>query len=531
MPDHSAGTSGPDEATGGGLSERPSGPSRGPSHEEVVRGAVRGFVLLMTRTIGIQLMAFAASVGIARLISPTDFGLFAIAVSIQQVSVFVVYAGLPASLIRQETEPTDAEQRAAAGFGLLVAGALSGSTLLAAFVLLPRLGVDSTVAKTIAISCLALPLLAARMVPVALLTRELRFDRTVLIDITYRAALYVVALIAAFAGMGIYGLASAIPISALLSSALASRLRPWARGFRLDFEIVSEYARFGLQAGAFRLLYNLAEVAAVSSLALIASPAMAGFYALSRRAMGLPFAATAALQRVGFPALARIEEGGVRARQTAKAIAVSAVGMSLPLALLVGAAQPLVTLIFGSRWLPAADIMILSAAGLMVYASFGSVLSGRALADGEARPPLVAVTAQIIATLALFAVLVPAGGASGAGIALAAAYLGFSAVMFVRFDDPETRHAAGTVLRALVVGAIAAGVGQVVRIDGDLVEGGTALVASAGAWLLCARLLTGTELSSLTSLLRRHLRPVRGPEATGLELGPTEVEAADPIGR
>jgi lipopolysaccharide exporter len=489
-----------------------------------VGDAVRGSVMLMGRSMAGQLIAFVATIGIARLVSPAEFGLFAIALAVENAAAMIVYAGLPASLIRQEHAPTPAEQHAVAGFTLSLSCLVSGVALLVGFVVLPLAGLESTIAKLIGISCLALPLLAMRMIPAVLLSRDLRFERVALIQITSRLVLYGTALAAAAVGFGVYGLAAAIPASALASSVLASRLSPWSRGFSLDLGIVSGFARFGAKVSAFRLSNFLFELLLITILTAAGSAALAGFYAISRRVLALPFSAIGSLQTVGLPALSRVKAGATRTRQAAKAIGVSATAVGLPLALLVGAAAPLISLVFGARWLPASDILIVSSAGLMVFASFGGVVTGRALADGNPGAPLSAAMAQIGVAAILAVLLVPPLGAWGAGIAVASGYLLFGAVLLARFHDLETRRAAWTVLRALLVAALAAGCGQVIRVGDGLTELAFALAASGAAWLLLSLILTRSETKLLLSLLRRHLLYGRRREAgADLEPGPAEV--------
>ena len=297
---------------------------------------------------------------------------------------------------------------------------------------LPWLGADATVAKLIAIACLALPILAVRMVPIILLNRDLRFERVAAIDIVSRIALYGFALSAAALGFGVYGLACAIPVSAVVSYLITSRIRGWSRGFSVDMRTMPGLARFGFQVSAYQLLTFGFEVVLIALLAAVGSPALAGFYALSRRVLGLPLKAVSVLQRVGFPAFARLEPGPARTRQMAKATVVSATAMGFALAVVVGSAEPLVSLAFGPRWLPAVNIMTISAVGLLMFTSLGGVIAGRALADGQARVPLIAVLLQIASSVALVFALVPRLGADGAGVAIAFGYVLFSGVLVVR---------------------------------------------------------------------------------------------------
>jgi O-antigen/teichoic acid export membrane protein len=213
-------------------------------------------------------------------------------------------------------------------------------------------------------------------------------------------------------------------------------------------------------------------------------------------------------------AFSRLGAGTERGRRMAQATALSAVGLGAPLAVLVGSVQPAISVLFGNRWLPAADIIILSAPGLLVFASMGAVIASRAIADGNVRSPTLAAVIRIAASLCLAAVLAPRLGAAGAGIALSVGYLLYSGLLFARFHDAERWRAASSVLRPLLVAAVAAAAGQALRVGDGAVELAVAIAASGTVWIALALLLTRVELLSIIRLLREHLgrAPARAPE-------------------
>ncbi len=116
---------------------------------------------------------------------------------------------------------------------------------------------------------------------------------------------------------------------------------------------------------------------------------MAGFYGMARRLFSLPFAAMAALQRVGMTALAQMPSEAERSRQTANGVAVGMLAVGLPMAMIAGAAEPLVSLAFGARWIPAAHMTVLASPGVLLFAGAGTLILSRRLADGDARTPLI----------------------------------------------------------------------------------------------------------------------------------------------
>jgi lipopolysaccharide exporter len=474
----------------------------------LVRGAVRGAVILLGRNLGVQVLAFGATVVLARLLSPSEFGAFAVASVIQQSGMVLVNFGLPAALIRRPGPPTRDELRAVSGF-VLVAGTLVALTAsLIAFALIPSLGESSEIAKLAAVACFSLPVLGVQIAPIVLLNRGLDFRGVAIIEVIDAVAFYGFAVIGAATGLGPYSLAGAAVLAALVGMVVATAMQPWDRGFTLRLSVLRPLAAFGMQVGAFQSATIARELGFVAMLAALGGQALAGFYGMSRRLFALPYAAMNALQRVGMTTLAQSPAGDSRSDRSAKAIAVGSLAIGLPMALIAGAAEPFTSLAFGDRWLPAAHLTALASPGVLLFACAGTVALSLELADGDARTPLLGIATQLAVLFALGVWLVPGEAAQGAGIAL-----GVSFVVLTAFLLAGTRQlleaSFGPMLRGLLIAAVAALIGRQVVPGGDGAATAASLAATGAIWLGGALLICRTELRLLAALMRRHLR--RGP--------------------
>ncbi len=287
---------------------------------------------------------------------------------------------------------------------------------------------------------------------------------------------------------------------------IAYRISPRREGFSLDPRPMRRLAAFGLQIGALQTATIVRELGLIGLLAAIGGPALAGFYGMARRLFSLPFAAMAALQRVGMTALARLPEGGERTRQTANAVAVGMLAVGLPMALIAGAAEPLVAFAFGSRWLPAAHMTAIASPGVLLFAGAGTLVMSRRLADGEARLPLLGMALQIGVLIGMCAALVPDHGADAAGLAIGVSFAVFTLTVILPRPD-EARAMATPILRALLLSTAAALAGRMAQSGPDAVAAALALLTTAAAWLALAFFVSRTELRLLVSLLLRYLRP------------------------
>ena len=477
---------------------------------DVTGAAVRGSALFLTRGFVLQGVGLLATIGIARLVSPSEFGAFAIAAAVLQAGTLITTLGFPAALIRSEAHPTLGQQRAIVGFTLLVGGGLAATAALVAFVILPWAGSSSEVAELVAVAALALPLFAARMNSLVLLNRDLRFDGVVIIQATTQLAFYVFALTGALVGAGAFGLAAAVPLSAIISLVVASIVRPWEWGITLDLKAVRDLAGFGLKVGVYRLAAALYEVGSVTLFAAVGGQALAGFYGLSRRLLSPVYISAQSLHAVGFPALARADQR-TRTQQTAQGIRTSLVAVGLAVTIIVGAADPLVAVLFGERWLPSVDILTLTAIGLLLFAAVGMPLSSLALANGDARSPLLATAAQAVVTFTLALVLIPRGSDLVAvGVAMAAGLGVFALVMFLLTAPPAIRAIRGPTVRTFIVAGISVAVAKLTQ-PGDSALGLIAAIAvSVAVWAALSALLMRSELRLFLDVLQRYVRPSAG---------------------
>ena len=143
----------------------------------IERRATQGVGLLVGQMFGLQILTLGVTVVLARTLSIDDYGIFAIAIAIQQAGLALVELGVPASLINRENSPSLHEQRAVTGFVLVAAVSVCALVALVAFVVLPAFNGGFDAIRFAFVATLALPILAWRTIPTVLLERRLRYGR------------------------------------------------------------------------------------------------------------------------------------------------------------------------------------------------------------------------------------------------------------------------------------------------------------------------------------------------------------------
>jgi lipopolysaccharide exporter len=459
--------------------------------------------VLVGRTLGLQLLTAGVTVVLARLLTPSDYGLFAIALAVQRVGQRAAEFGLPAALIRMDEKPPRSLQAAVAGVLLVTSSSLAALMLLAAFGVAPAFGGSRTL-EVIAVSGCAIPLYAARAIPMVMMERELRFGRVAIVETADTLAFNCFALLGAIAGLGAFSLAGAVPAGGLAGALTAWAIQPFARRPSLDLGPVKPLASFGLKVSALQGIYLLQEVGFVSIIAAIGGTSVAGFYAMAKRLFSFPIALTSAVGRVSFPALSRQPE--LRAMRAAKIAAYTAIAAGLPLALVAGAIQPLISVVLGDEWLPTTDIVLIGSLGMMLTASANATMVGFALAEGKAGGALVAAVVETAIAFAMAVALTASMGEAGIGLTLTVSMLAAS-VAFAASTDAIIRRSLFGVSKACAIAVAAAGVTQLLGFSEDVTGLILSLAVTSAIWLVLELIFSRAEIVKVVRLAKPILRP------------------------
>lgn len=459
--------------------------------------------MLVGRTLGLQLLTAGITVVLARILTPADYGLFAIALAVQLVGQRAAELGLPAAVVRMDEAPSARLQSAIWGFLLVSSTLLAALMLLAAFVLTPALGIDGHTLDAIAVAGCAIPFYAARAMPMALMERELRFGRVAIVETADTLAFNGFALAAALAGLGAFSLSGAVAVGGLAGMAAAWGVQGFARRPTLELEPVRPLIGFGARVSVLQGIFLVRELGFVTLVATFGGVGAAGFYAMAKRLFSFPIALSSAVARVSFPALAREPE--LRNERAAKAATYTAIAAGLPLALVAGAIQPLIGVVLGDEWRPTADVVLYGSLGMMLAASAGATLIGLALAEGRPRWPMISAVAETAVAFAAVAALTGPLGEVGVGLALTVSIV-VATIALAIGTHPSVRRSLLAVAKATAIAAMAAVAGQAVGAGEDL----AGLVLSLGAvsvvWLALELVFSRSDMARIVGIVRPLLR-------------------------
>ncbi len=372
---------------------------------EYRRRALIGGLALAARTVLSQLVVLGGTIVLARRLSPSDFGAFAI---IQfALSFLTVFgdAGLGGALVQKKTEPTREELSSVfwvqlgLGAAVLVLAAVSAEVLRLVWRDLPPSA--PWILRALAIN---FAFVAARAVPMISMERELLFVRLALIDLVGSLSFYLVASGMALTGFGIWSLVAGVLAQGVLGTVLAFSMRPFAPSLVWDGAAVRRLLRFGVPhqlkhvvgfAGSATTPLLCGALLGAEAVGLIQWAQQTGFF---------PVRLVEIVSRVSFPLYSRLQDDrAALTRQIDRSVAISAAGAFAFAAVVFALGPSFVTIVYSAKWLPALPMLYLFAASITV--GIFVPLVAPAL-DALGKPKLV-LAVSVGSTLAAWAVAAP----------------------------------------------------------------------------------------------------------------------------
>jgi PST family polysaccharide transporter len=504
--------------------------------EELTDATTAGLRWISIARVGTELAVAGSMVVLARLIPPSAFGMFAIAVIVQELAISVPSEGVGTALVQRRTIGRDHLQGGMA-LGLLIALVLTVVTLLLALFVLGAI-FGSRTAHLVALASPWFLISAAGAPSYALLRRRLDFRRLSIVDLSnsiVRAGTSVALALAGLdAGALVLGCLAGVIATASLSLVFAPVPWPRWRGRAvrdlLDYGGPASIATFcwaGFRNGDYAIV------------GARLGTAQAGFYWRGfQLAVEYQRKISVVMTSVGFPVLSRTagEEELFALRQ--RMVRLLAVVVFPLLAGLVVLAPATIPWVFGPTWKQAVvPTQILAGAGAatVVIDAVGTVF----MATGRARAILGYGVAHFVVYIGavLFASQWGLTGVSIAAVITHTAFLVVAYQLLLRDPGPRAVRMLWSDVSAAVVGCLAL-VAAAWPVDRALQDAGagaivqlTVVGAAAGiAYLATLRLWFRGAWQDLSRLVWRVL-PGRRLHAAARRLPlPRKIAAAAGVG-
>lgn len=378
----------------------------------------RGLGLSLLNTMLSRVGTFLLGVLLARLLAPEDFGIYATALVVQHLLLTFNDLGAAAAVVRRAGDVSSMLRTA---WSVSVGGGVIAFTVcvISAPWLSSALGSPraTDVVRLLAVNAL---LDGFAAVPGALLTRELRQARRLVADLSGTVVNLLLTGFLAVAGFGVWSLAVGhVAGTLVVVITLLALTRQWPRfGIdRREFREVGSYGATVVVSGLLSVaLFSTPQVVTGS---LLGATALGFFYLAGNVASWPVSVISTTIERIALATFSRAREHGGDLHRAAAGVVGMVAAATMPgCAALVVLAGPLIQVLYGPEWAPAAAVL----AGLAI-AAIGRVLAELVFSLLLATGAMVSsVLTQVIWLVALVPVTVLAGGYWGlAGVAWAQA--------------------------------------------------------------------------------------------------------------
>lgn len=476
--------------------------------------AVRGVAWLGSGQLVRQVLAFATNIALARMLFPDDFGLFGMAFAAAEVAQILTDFGLGAALI-QRRESSPAALTTCFWLNLAVGLCVALSLVAISPLLVEYFGRPEICSLVLPLS-LNIVLSACLVVPLAILTQNLRFRDITVAQTIGSIAASIGAIGLAATGFGVIALAMQPLIGNLVTGTgffVQTKWRPQGRPSLVSVQ--------GMLAFSGHLLGNnligcVGRNLHAAILGRQLGSAPLGLYNLASGMTGtVLFQVSSVIVRVLFPTLSNLRDQPAKLREAwFKACSAIAIIAFPAMAGIIAIAPDLVPVVFGQQWIPATDVLRILAAAMAIQSvltTSGTILMSLGRADLLLRTSMASIVA-IGAGLWIGTAYGIEGAAIGYALAGTATYL-LITVLACR-ESGATVRALGRELMPWIFASIGMCIGVIslaAVLDTLTAPFRLFICMAAGGIIYGALLLLIARQQALTlfSDVRSRLRPIK----------------------
>jgi O-antigen/teichoic acid export membrane protein len=298
-----------------------------------------------------QALSWGVTIVLARLLTPADYGLYAMALSVLLMLELLQEFGLGTAIV-QRHDLTRAQINGifwiVTGTSLVLAAAtFAAAPLAASFYAEPRL------TWTLRILCFNFLLNSVGMVPYNLLTKAINLRHRSLAEASGAAASAIVAFVLAWLGFGVWALVLGYLARAVVLNGSLAAFAGWRPGLDASFQGMRSVLAFGMRVAGMHLISNFSPTITTFIVARLLGPASVGLYSMSQGLADAPHRlSTAIINQISLPLFSKVRADRAQlARyffQISRALAV----VSLPLHVgLIITAPDLISALLSSKWM------------------------------------------------------------------------------------------------------------------------------------------------------------------------------------
>lgn len=297
-------------------------------------------------------------IALARILGPEEFGIFAVALVALLAVLSFNELGVSLAIVRWPGDPRDVAPTVAT-IALLSSGVIYVGCYLGAPAFASAMGAPAATG-VVRVLCLSVLVNALVAVPAATLQRGFRQKQKLVADQVTNWGGSILSIVLAIGGHGAYSLAIGQLVGSVLGGILLVVFAPGSLRFGFDRTKARELLRFGLPlAGSSMVVFANANLDKII-VGGVLGPVALGYYVLAVNLSNWPVTAfSQPVRSVAPAALARVQSDPPAMRS----MFLTAIGflgaVTLPACVLLAAvSRPVVEVVYGTAWSPAAPVLV-----------------------------------------------------------------------------------------------------------------------------------------------------------------------------
>jgi O-antigen/teichoic acid export membrane protein len=330
------------------------------------RGALSGFAWMTTTKLIVQVFSWIGTIYVARLLSPSDYGLMAVAGIFINFATMIVDLGLQRGLIQKKTITRNE-------YDVVFYVGMSVSLLMyvCLFFLAPIVSKFynmAEVAPIIQLTGIAVILASLQGVPRAKVMRTLDFRYRSIVEMISAFLSTITVLVLATVGYGVWSLVWGILVLQLISTIAYIPHYEYFPRFPSSFRTGSRVLIYGFKMAITDFMFYFHSEADVFIIGKVLGQQLVGFYSMAKQLASFPIEKLGTIfNNVGFPIFSRLQDD--KEEKIRMFIEIHKNLLLLTMPLLIGLAlvsQDLVTVLLTEKWLPIVPVLqALSIVGIL----------------------------------------------------------------------------------------------------------------------------------------------------------------------
>ncbi len=338
----------------------------------------KSFSLLIAREFFIKALSFVGQLIVARILVPSDFGIFVIISFI--VNFFILFSdiGLTWSIIRSEKQPKELELSSVLFIKIVFSSIIIAIIyFLAPFITIFYSEFQKSHVSMLQIFSITILFTSLRSIPIALLERKIKYNMIAIIDVVGILVYQISALTLAFAGFGVWSLISSVILKEIIEVIIAYLFQPIPLRINISIKSIQYMLSFGvfLQGNSILTFIHTSIIPVLVGVKY--GPYQVGLLDWSSKIASIPMTITENFGRVAFSGFSKIQnDKKFLAIMIERSMGILSIITLLFTVLILGFAPQAIEILYTKKWVAGVPSLYWFAASTFLISVMSAIGSG-----------------------------------------------------------------------------------------------------------------------------------------------------------